>query len=203
MTVTREQWEQGMTYDAYKAQMTSNRDRLEATEQTVELAADDIAYFRQLPHALPVLVLAEDWCGDVIANLPVLAKLATATDRLDLRILLRDQHLDIMDQYLNGGVHRSIPVFVFFDHDFRELGHWIERPARMTELQQNLLDDLFANDPAMAGVARDMSPGLMPETARTRLMQARGAFRAETRATSDREVVHEIRVLVSSALPSA
>src|SRR5512138_663459 len=126
MSVTRERFEQGLTYEAYKAQMTRNRERFDANEQTVELSADDIAYFADLNGPLHVLVLAEDWCGDVIANLPVLGRLAAESAALDIRVFLRDQNLDIMDQYLNRGQHRSIPVFVFFDAAFQELGHWIE-----------------------------------------------------------------------------
>ncbi|HWQ11407.1 MAG TPA: thioredoxin family protein [Roseiflexaceae bacterium] len=201
MAVTRERFEQGMTYEAYKAQMTRNRERLEENERTVELVPEDVRFFAQLPR-LHVLVLAEDWCGDVVNNLPVLARLAEASGTLDLRIFLRDQNLDLMDQYLNQGVHRSIPTFVFFDEDFRELGHWIERPAAITELQRQGLDELYATDPAMAGVARGTSPALMPEAARVRQAQFYSEFRARNRALADREVVREIRELLASRLPA-
>ena len=66
------------------------------------------------------MVLAEDWCGDVIANLPLLGELAQASGKLNLRVFLRDQNLDIMDQYLKEGKFRSIPVFAFFDQDFSQ-----------------------------------------------------------------------------------
>lgn len=42
MPITHERFEQGMTYAAYKDQMTRNRERLEANEQTVALAAEDV-----------------------------------------------------------------------------------------------------------------------------------------------------------------
>src|ERR671933_306471 len=101
MSVTRERFEQGLSYAAYKEQMTRNREQLEANEQTMEFAPDDLAFFAQLPQTLNVLVLAEDWCGDVIANLPVLGRLAEETGQLTIRVFLRDQNSDIMDQYLN------------------------------------------------------------------------------------------------------
>lgn len=196
MTVTRERFEQGMTYEAYKDQMTRNRERLEENERTVQLPQEQLAFFARLPQPLHVLVLAEDWCGDVINNLPVLARLAQAGGRLNLRIFLRDQNLDIMDQYLNKGQYRSIPVFVFFDQDFRELGHWIERPAAMVALMQEELGALFASDPALQGVAQGTSPALMPEAARARIGQFYGEFRARTRAQSDAEVARELRELI-------
>ena len=130
MSVTEERFAQGLTYEAYRAQMTRNQERFITNEQTVEFAANDLAFFTQLSQPVYVLALAEDWCGDVINNLPVLGRLAEASGKIDLRVFLRDQNLDIMDQYLKEGQFRSIPVFVLFDSNFRELGHWIEHENR-------------------------------------------------------------------------
>jgi selT/selW/selH-like putative selenoprotein len=203
MSVTRERFGQGLTYEAYKAQMTRNRDRFEINEQAVELKSDDIAFFAELDRPLHVLVLAEDWCGDVIANLPVLGRLAAESGTLDIRVFLRDQNLDLIDQYLKDGQYRSIPVFVFFDATFQELGHWIERPARMTELQSVMRRDLFAHDPLLAGFAIDTPIAQLPEEARLRVMQASNTFREEHRALSNREVVREIRAIVELGIQQA
>jgi hypothetical protein len=203
MTVTRERFEQGMTYDAYKAQMTRNRDRLEENERSLELPAEEIAFFTQLPERVHALVITEDWCGDAMNNIPVLARLAEESGKLDLRFFLRDQNLDITDQYLKDGQHRSVPTFVFFDGDFRELGYWIERPAVISGLMGQAIGELYATDPAMQGVEPGMSPALMPEAARNRMMQFFGEFRARTRAQSDSEVVREIRELIAAGLPKA
>lgn len=200
MTVTRDRFEQGMTYDEYKTQMTRNRDRLEENERTVALTPEDVQFFRELPQPLHVLVLTEDWCGDALANVPILGRLAAESGKLNLRLFLRDQNLDIMDQYLKDGTHRSIPTFVFFDQDFRELGHWIERPAMVSEMQGKMLRELFAADPVFAGVPPGTSPAQLPEPARMRLMEAFGSFRAETRTIADREVVRELRALVEQQL---
>jgi selT/selW/selH-like putative selenoprotein len=197
MAVTRERFEQGLTYEAYKAQMTRNRERLEENERALAFEEEELAFFRGLGGPVYVLALAEDWCGDVINNLPVVAGLARETGALNLRVFLRDQNLDIMDQYLKEGKYRSIPVLVFFDEDFRELGYWIERPKQISALQEAMRRDLFANDPLLSQFAPDTSPGELPEEARMRLGQAFGAFREEHRAFSDREVVREIRALIS------
>jgi len=196
MSVTKERFAQGLTYEAYRAQMTRNQERFIANEQTVEFDANDLAFFTQLPQPVHVLALAEDWCGDVINNLPVLGRLAEASGKIDLHVFLRDQNLDIMDQYLKEGQFRSIPVFVLFDSNFRELGHWIERPARMTELQAEMRRDLYATDPLLKEIAPDTPMGQMPEAARDRISQAYGAFRQENRTFSDREVVRELRAIV-------
>lgn len=200
MTVTRERFEEGMTYEAYKAQMTRNRERLEENERTVAIGRDDLAFFKGLPQPLDVLVLTEDWCGDAIANVPILGRLAQESGKLNLRIFLRDQNLDLMDRYLKDGQHRSIPTFVFFGDDFRELGHWIERPAAITARQSAAMAELFATAPELAGVAPGTSPALLSDEARARVMQFYGEFRAQTRAESDAAVVRELRELIARAL---
>jgi len=191
MTIDRARFDRGLTYDAYKDQMTRNRDRLEENEQRVELGEDDLAAFRALPRPVKVVVLAEDWCGDVIANLPVLGRLAEESGKLDVRIFLRDQNDDIMQRYLNKGQFKSIPVFVFFDDDFRELGHWIERPASVTEIRAKRRKDIFAAHPEFG--SPDAPVDQLPEDVRVRLQAELAKMRDETAKFANAEVVRELR----------
>jgi hypothetical protein len=105
-----------------------------------------------------------------------------------------------MSQYLKDGQHQSIPVFVFFDQDFRELGHWIERPARISQLQGAMVADLYASDPAFSDVAPGTAMALLPDAARDRLMRAFAEFRASTRDEATNEVTRELRELVEGGL---
>ena len=75
-----------------------------------------------------LLVLAADWCGDAANTVPVLARLADIVSGLELRILERDDHPDLMNAYLTNG-SRSIPIVMALDASFHELGHWGPRPA--------------------------------------------------------------------------
>ena len=200
MTVTHERFVQGMTYAAYKEQMTRNRERLEENERTVELIAADLAFFRALPEALKVVVITEDWCGDAIANLPVLARLAEASGKLELRIFLRDQNLDLADQYLKEGKYRSVPTIIFFTTDMHQLGVWIERPAKITAQQNTELATLFATAPELQGIAPDNSPAILTDAARNRLMSSYTEFQARTRVDANAEVVREVRALVEAGL---
>lgn len=79
------------------------------------------------------LVLTEAWCGDAAQNVPVLARMAEQNDHVDLRLILRDEHPDIMDEYLtNGG--RSIPMLVCLEAEtLEELGTWGPRPGDAQE----------------------------------------------------------------------
>ena len=77
-----------------------------------------------------LLVLAEDWCGDASNTIPVLARLADSAPGIELRILRRDEHPDVMDRYLTNGA-RSIPIVIALDREFKELGHWGPRPRTL------------------------------------------------------------------------
>jgi len=77
-----------------------------------------------------LLVLAEDWCGDASNTIPILAKLVEVVPGLELRVLRRDEHPEVMDQYLTNG-SRSIPIVIALDAGFRELGHWGPRPVEL------------------------------------------------------------------------
>jgi thioredoxin family protein len=195
MTIDRARFEQGLTYDDYKAQMTRNRERVDENETRVQLGNEDLAAFRALPRRVKVLVLAEDWCGDVIANLPVLGRLAKDSGKLDVRIFLRDQNDDIMQRYLNKGQFKSIPVFVFFDDDFRELGHWIERPASVTEVRAKHRREIFAAHPEFG--SPDAPVDQLPEDVRVRLQSELGKMRDETTKFANAEVVRELREIAT------
>ena len=195
MTIDRARFDKGLTYDAYKAQMTRNRERLEENEQRVALSKEDLAAFSALPRPVKVLVLAEDWCGDVIANLPVLGRLAKDSGKLDVRIFLRDQNEDIMQGYLNKGQFKSIPVFVFFDEDFRELGHWIERPASVTEVRAKRRKEIFAAHPEFG--SPDAPVDQLAEDVRVRLQAELVRVAHETSKFANAEVVRELREIAT------
>src|SRR5919201_1142226 len=197
MSITRERFAQGMTYEQWKAQMTRNRERFEDNERTVVLTDEDLAAFRSLPKPLHVMVLAEDWCGDVVANLPILGRIANESGKLDVRVFLRDRNADLMDQYLNQGTFRSIPVFAFFDDGFRGVGVFIERPQSVTELRERKRREIYSSDPAF-GSPNDPADAL-PEDVRQRLQGAIVAMRLETKPFAEREVIRELRELVTRA----
>ena len=198
MTITKERFATGLTYAAYKAAMTRNRERVEANESRVTIDPETLRVFRTLPRPLKVVVLAEDWCGDVIANLPVLGRLAATVDTLDVRVFYRDQNLDLMERWLNQGKYQSIPVFAFFDEDFRELGHWIERPSSVTELRAKKRREIFAAHPEFG--SPDAPVDQLPDEVRARLQAELQKMRDETAAFANGEVLRELRELVS-ALP--
>lgn len=187
----RERFSTGLSYDAYKTQMTRNRDRLETNEAAVRLSDDDLAAFRALPGPIHVVALVEDWCGDVIANLPVLGVLARESGALDLRVFLRDENKDLMARWLKQGKYESIPVFAFFDDGFAEIGVFIERPAAVTAARKAGREAIHAADPAFG--PPDGPIDQLPDDVRARLSAAIAKMREDLVPWANAEVVRELR----------
>jgi len=201
MTIDRARFSTGLTYEEYKDQMTRNRDRVEANEARVTIDPADLGAFRGLNGPIHVLALAEDWCGDVIANLPVLGKLARESGTLDLRVFLRDQNKDLMQRYLNQGKYESIPVFVFFDDTFTEVGVFIERPVRVTERRAEQRKQIHAEHPEFGehGGAVDA----LPEDVRAKLTAEITTRREDDVTWANREVIRALREIVERSPAAA
>ena len=130
--VTRERFQQGMTFPQYLEQMGTNKEKFVEFLNEIKIAPEDRAGLDRYGKKLNVLVITEDWCGDALYNVPVLAKLVEGNPNVEMRVFLRDKNPDLMDQYLNQGLYRSIPVFAFFDENMKEVARFIERPPAQT-----------------------------------------------------------------------
>ena len=88
-----------------------------------------------------LLVLADDWCGDALNTLPVIARLVEASEKIEMRIVPRDVYPEIRDRHLTNG-SRSIPVAILLDVEGRPLGWWGPRPTRLQALFERALRSL-------------------------------------------------------------
>ena len=67
---------------------------------------------------MPVLVVSGIWCGDCAQQGPLLARIADASDRIDLRWIDRDDHPDFSAKLrINGGDRVPVVVFMSEDHE--------------------------------------------------------------------------------------
>jgi len=192
VAVTRERLMQGMSFDEYVAQMTKNQERFDQTYQNLNIDPQAIEQIKSLPQSLDVLVIAEDWCGDVINNLPILGKLAKESGKLNLHIFLRDQHEDLINQYLKEGKFKSIPVFVFFDEQMRERGRFIERPDAVTQLNEESRQQVLAQHPEYNKSVDELS-----EADRAEFQRVLTEARAKNLSKAQKIVVQNLCALVS------
>jgi hypothetical protein len=144
----------------FASMLASAQNNVELWEAVWRRAQVDEAYLLRvaaLAGMWHLLVLSEDWCGDAVNTLPVVAKLAELVPNLDLRVLGRDANPDLMDAHLTGK-SRSIPVVIVLDEEFRERGWWGPRPTvlqRWVSGQGQLLEKTARYREARTWYARD------------------------------------------------
>ncbi|QYJ69289.1 thioredoxin family protein [Flavobacterium litorale] len=111
-----------------------NEVRMNRLDKTIQLTPEVIERLNAIQRKYVFLVLSEGWCGDAAQLLPVMEKMASATDKLELRIVLRDENSELMDGFLtNGG--RAIPKLILVAaEDNTVMGNWGPRPAGATKL---------------------------------------------------------------------
>ncbi len=84
------------------------------------------------------LVISEAWCGDVANIVPVIYKISELNRNINLKIILRDENPDIMNNYLTNGA-KSIPILICLNADsLEEIGKWGPRPKQLQNLVLNL-----------------------------------------------------------------
>src|SRR3972149_10373805 len=120
--VTPARFMSGLTFQQYVSSVSTNQDRFQQAYDSCALAPDDARFFAGLPGShggqIHVLAIGEDWCPDVVTNLPIVARLVECSPRIQLRVFPRDKNLDLMNLYLKEGLYQSIPAVVWYDADF-------------------------------------------------------------------------------------
>jgi hypothetical protein len=129
----KNRYDRGMTFAEFCASAKANTDLWKKIYEHAEVAPDIVSRAAALGGTWHLLVLAEDWCGDAVNTIPPLARLTEVAPNITLRILARDQNLDLMDAHLTNGKSRSIPIVIFLDASFEERGWWGPRPGSLQE----------------------------------------------------------------------
>ena len=155
-SLVKEGLDKAMTYQAYKELVTKlvaegsntgpevteslaeytmlNDRRMKRWAKTFKMDEATMERIQDVQRPISWLVLTESWCGDAAHATPIMDAFVQANPNIDLKILLRDENLELMDQFLtNGG--RSIPKLIAFDPETEEiLGDWGPRPTPATQL---------------------------------------------------------------------
>ncbi|HEX6965799.1 MAG TPA: thioredoxin family protein [Gemmatimonadaceae bacterium] len=126
------------TFDEYLDAARANQALWRAIADRVHVPDEYVERVSAHPGSWHLLVLSEDWCGDAVNTVPVIARLAELAPNLDCRILGRDANPDLMDTHLTGGTSRSIPIAILLDDHYDEHGWWGPRPR---PLQQWVLSE--------------------------------------------------------------
>lgn len=121
-------FERAVPFGRFLGTVEKNAELWRGIYERAQVPAEIAARVRALGGRWRMLVLLADWCGDAANTVPLLARLTEAAPNLEMRVLERDENLDVMDAHLTNG-SRSIPVAIIFDADGAERGWWGPRPA--------------------------------------------------------------------------
>ncbi|SFJ73323.1 thioredoxin family protein [Thermoflavimicrobium dichotomicum] len=136
--MTLNDWfQKGMTYQEYVDSMQINREELLSIYENVYLSEEEKVFFAQgKSKNWRIIVLTADWCGDAMLCVPIMKRIAEVAS-FDMRFLIRDDNLELMDQYLTNGTARAIPIFIFIDEKGQEKAVW---GPRAPEVQQMITE---------------------------------------------------------------
>ena len=182
----------GLTWKDYMGQMGDTQAKTEANYANSKLTDEERKFFSGVTGVKYVMMLAENWCGDVHRNSPLIAHLVDAIPGAELRVFFRDQVPDLRDTFLNNG-YQSIPVVVFFDKDWNEIGRWLERAHGATTVTAGIRGRTLGAVPQ--GASKEQQDAAMNE------------FRAQVQAEYDkpggalwRAAAAEVKLLLETKL---
>lgn len=111
-----------------------NHKRMKRLDKTLKLSDETQQQIKDFKGKVTWIVLTESWCGDAAQTMPMMQKFADINPNINFKVLLRDENLELMDQFLyNGG--RSIPKLIAFNNETNEvIGDWGPRPTQATKM---------------------------------------------------------------------
>jgi thiol-disulfide isomerase/thioredoxin len=127
LLVDAARYEAAPLFPAYLDSVVKLAELWQGMTRTAAVSAESVDRLRAVPGEWRLLALSEDWCGDCVSTLPMIARLAEQAG-MDFRVLGRDANPDLMDAHLTSGT-RSIPVVMVLDSEFRGLTWWGPRPS--------------------------------------------------------------------------
>jgi hypothetical protein len=114
-----------------------NQSRIKRLDKTIVISEHICLKLKKLDKKYIWLVISEGWCGDAAQILPILNKMTVQSDKIELRIVLRDSNDDLMNDYLtNGG--KAIPKLIIIEKQSKKVcNHWGPRPEGALTLIKN------------------------------------------------------------------
>lgn len=111
-----------------------NQQRMKRLDKTIKVNEDSKAKISGISYKMTWLVLTESWCGDAAQTIPVINKLEILNPNISLKIIQRDEHLELMECFLTNG-SRSIPKLLAIDPvSYDVLWSWGPRPSEALQL---------------------------------------------------------------------
>lgn len=123
-------WSEALTYQQFVDQSTEHCGLWTGVYRIARVPDFAVEAAARLGRNFRIVVIAEDWCGDATNTVPVIVKWAEQSPNVELKVLRRDEHPEVMDRYLTGTA-RAIPVVIVLTEEMDELGWWGPRPVEL------------------------------------------------------------------------
>ena len=148
----------GNQSDDYVNYAKLNVQRMHRLDKTMELIPELKEALAKVNEHYVWLVLTEGWCGDAAQNLPIIHAMEKECPNIELVLLLRDENLDVMDQYLTGS-SRSIPKVICLEkdtatHSLKEIFVWGPRPDAAQDMMLELKNTNVPHDEMVLAVQK-------------------------------------------------
>src|SRR5690606_15076340 len=122
-----------LSFDEMLASATSNQELYHGIRARAAAPSEYVERIAATGRHWHLLVLSEDWCGDAVNIVPFIDALGVASAQVDVRLIARDENLDLMDAHLTNGTLRAIPIVLVLDDRFEERDWWGPRPRELQE----------------------------------------------------------------------
>lgn len=122
--------------ESYITYTEMNVRRMKRLDKQPAIVPEALEVLKNLKNPMLWLIITEAWCGDAAQIVPIVERMANESPNVITRYILRDEHPEIMDQFLTDG-SRGIPIIVSVDPFTGEsLGHWGPRPYEAQEMMR-------------------------------------------------------------------
>jgi len=113
-----------------------NNQRMKRLDKQTRLSEEAVSMTEKVDKDFTWLVLTESWCGDAAQTLPVINKFSEVSDKIDLKVVLRDENDDLMSQFLTDG-NKSIPKLIVIENESKKVvSSWGPRSEKATRMIQ-------------------------------------------------------------------
>ncbi len=111
-----------------------NDRRMKRWDKTIKISEETKQTISEFDQKTTWLIITESWCGDAAHVIPALNKVAEFNPNINIRIVLRDENLELMDNFLTNGGRAIAKVIMIDDASGGVLNTYGPRPSKATQL---------------------------------------------------------------------
>lgn len=140
-----EWFDKGLTKEEYEQTLTKHKDAFNHIYENFSIPNADKEGLAEIKQQnLRVLIIAQEFCGHCMLDLPIMFRIAEETN-IPVSLFVRDDNLELMDHYLTNE-KRVIPIFVFINDKGEEVAKWGPYTPEVKKFMDELKVDMPPKD---------------------------------------------------------